>query len=149
MALSLLSSALGLHEWSPEIAPSVRCVPPGQCSPPASKYSKVVAGPQPGQQWNINGGFCGAFSTQHAALGAGAWISQDLVRKSNREQPGSHHMHGDRTVGFEVMPSNVAYTATALKLAWPLGNEWRPSIYSCSHASVVAFQPQPSKKLGR
>ena len=128
--LSLLRSAsFGLHEWSADqiAAPSVRCVPPGQCVPPASKYSVVAPGPQPGQQWNINGGFCGAFSVQHAALAAGAWVSQDLVRKSNRNQPGEHNMHGDSTEGFEVMPSNVAYTATNLRLTFEEWDYTQPS----------------------
>ena len=26
------------------------------------------------------------------------WVSQDLVRKANRDQPGPHNMHGDTTV---------------------------------------------------
>jgi hypothetical protein len=103
------------------LASAAGCVAPGTCTPPATKYARVITGPQPGQQWNIAGGFCGAFSLQHAALAHGAWISQDLVRKANRDQPGPHHMHGDTTVGFEVMPSNVAYTAAALKLRF---DEW-------------------------
>ena len=97
------------------------CVAPGTCTPPNAAFSRVIAGIQPGQQWNIAGGFCGAFSVQHAALAFGAWISQDLVRKANRLQPGPHHMHGDATVGYEVMPSNVAYTAAALRLSY---DEW-------------------------
>lgn len=93
------------------------CVAPGTCTPPATSYSRIVAGPAPGIQWETSGGFCGAFSVQHAALGFGAWISQDLVRKANRDQTGiEHNMHGDTTVGFEVMPINVAYTAAHLKL---------------------------------
>ena len=65
---------------------------------------------------------------QHGALGrAGAWISQDLVRKSNRDQPGEHHMHGDGTVGYEVMPSNVAYTANALRLLYDEFDYTQPS----------------------
>ena len=100
------------------------CIAPGQCTPPATTYSRVIAGPKPGLQWNIAGGFCGAFSVQHGALAFGAWISQDLVRKSNRDQAGPHHMHGDTTVGFEVMPSNVAYTANALRLTF---DEWDSS----------------------
>ena len=102
-------------------AVTAQCVAPGTCVPPATAFSRVIAGPQPGQQWNIAGGFCGAFSLQHAALAHGAWISQDLVRKANKDQPGDHFMHGDRTVGFEVMPSNVAYTAAALRLTF---SEW-------------------------
>ena len=109
-------------------APPGPCVAPGICTPPKTKYSRVVPGITPGQQWNIAGGFCGAFSVQHGALGrAGAWISQDLVRKSNRDQPGEHHMHGDGTVGYEVMPSNVAYTANALRLLYDEFDYTQPS----------------------
>jgi hypothetical protein len=78
-------------------------------------------------QWNLAGGFCGAFSVQQAALSAGAWISQDLVRKANIGQPGAHNMHGSSNAancsadplgcGWEVMPSNVKWTAEHLRLA--------------------------------
>ena len=103
------------------VSSATACVFPGVCTPPNTAFSRVMPGPQPGQQWNIEGGFCGAFSTQHAALAFGAYISQDAVRKSNRNQPGPHNQHGDRTVGFEVMPNNVAYTAAALRLSF---SEW-------------------------
>ena len=101
--------------------PRLRSVTPGICTPPTAKYSRVVPGLEPGQQWNSNGGFCGAFSVQHAALGFGAWVSQDLVRKANRLSPGPHNEHGDRTLGYEVMPSNVVATAEGLKLSY---TEW-------------------------
>ena len=42
-------------------------------------------------QWNINSGFCGAWSTQQNALAHGAWISQDYVRTANRDQEGIEH----------------------------------------------------------
>jgi hypothetical protein len=103
------------------------CVPPGQCTPPATTFSRVIAGPSPGQQWNTAGGFCGAFSVQHGALAFGAWISQDLVRKANRDQDIPHHMHGDPTVGYEVMPSNVEYTAQKLRLRYSLWDSSQPS----------------------
>ena len=91
----------GLHQWTANISAwPGRCVPPGKCTPPFTQFAKVINGPVPGQQWNINGGFCGAFSVQHAALAVGAWISQDLVRKANKDQPGEHHMHGDSTMGY-------------------------------------------------
>jgi hypothetical protein len=49
----------------------------------------------------------------------GAWVSQDLVRKANRNQTDiEHHMHGNPDLGYEVMPSNVAYTAEHLKLTY-------------------------------
>ena len=132
-------------------AAAAQCVAPGTCTPPATKYSRVIAGPTPGRQWNIAGGFCGAFSLQHAALAQGAWISQDLVRKANRDQPGPHNMHGDTTVGFEVMPSNVAYTAAALRLAFDEWDYTQPQPQAAAYlawmkrqlaaGSVVAFFP--------
>jgi len=57
----------------------------------------------------------------------GAWVSQDLVRKANRDGPGPHNMHGDRTEGYEVMPSNVAYTATKLGLDFEMWDYTQPS----------------------
>jgi len=104
------------------------CVAPGTCTPPSSLYSRVILDPSlAGVQWETAGGFCGAFSVQHTALAFGAWISQDVVRRSNRDQPGPHHMHGDPTVGYEVMPSNVAYTAAALRLNFVEWDYTQPS----------------------
>ena len=123
-----------MHAWPANLTAFKGCVPPGQCTAPDSKYSRIVTGPVPGQQWNIAGGFCGAFSVQHAALGVGAWVSQDLVRKANRMGPGPHNMHGDKTEGYEVMPSNVAVTAEGLKLAY---EEWD---YSQPVPQAAAFK---------
>jgi len=109
----------GLHEASDLNSTSFGgCVSPGICAPPSTAYSRVIRGPAPGQQWNINGGFCGAFSVQQTALAQGAWLSQDLVRKANRDGPTPHTMHGDSSNGYEVMPSNVAYTAKNLRLTY-------------------------------
>jgi len=120
-----ISLVSGLHQWNRSIHSGGRCVPPGQCTPPPAKYTLRIAGPAPGQQWNINGGFCGAWSTQQCSLSVGAWISQDLVRKANRDQQGiEHNMHGDRTEGYEVMPINVAYTGKHLKMKY---DEWDSS----------------------
>lgn len=107
----------GLHQWrNVNTSAAGRCVPPGQCVPPKTQYHLQITGPKPGQQWNINGGFCGAWSTQQCGLSIGAWISQDLVRKSNKDQQGIElNMHGSRTEGYEVMPINVEYTAEHLK----------------------------------
>ena len=131
--LSFLSFVPSMHELHdpPDFG---SCVSPGQCTPPDTKYSRVIAGPQPGQQWNINGGFCGAFSMQHAALAFGAWISQDLVRKANKDSAGPHNMHGDSTLGYEVVPVNVADTATGLKLAF---DEWD---YTSAKPQAAAFK---------
>ena len=118
------SSVSAMHSWT-NVTSSAggSCVAPGTCTPPTdAKYHAQAVGPAPGNQWNINGGFCGAWSTQQNALSVGAWISQDLVRKANRAQTGiAHNMHGDTKVGYEVMPSNVAYTAASLKLSY---EEW-------------------------
>lgn len=74
------------------------CIAPGTCTPPKTTYSLIIPGPQPGIQWEDSGGFCGAFSIQHAALAFGAWISQDLVRKANRDQDIPHNSaYGDLT----------------------------------------------------
>jgi hypothetical protein len=110
--------AAAMHEHELNMTVAGQCVSPGICVPPSTKYSRVMRGPAPGQQWNINGGFCGAFSVQQTALAKGAWLSQDLVRKANRDGPGQHKMHGDSTNGYEVMPGNVAYTAKGLRLTY-------------------------------
>jgi len=135
LAVTFLSPISALHEWKHVNKSNGRCVPPGQCTPPHSKYSLRIPGPAPGQQWNINGGFCGAWSTQQCSLSVGAWISQDLVRKANKDQTGiEHNMHGDRTEGYEVMPINVKYTATDLKLK---SEEWD---YSQSAPQATAYK---------
>jgi len=102
-------------------ADSGECVAPGSCSPPQASHSVVIRGPSPGQQWNYDGGFCGAWSTQQCALAHGVYVSQDLVRKANRESSGPHDMHGNTRLGYEVMPINVAFTAEKLKLDY---DEW-------------------------
>ena len=123
LVASLVACAAALHEHgATPLREGDGCVAPGTCVPPAgAKYSRVIVGPKPGQQWNENGGFCGAWSVQQCALAHGAWISQDLVRKANAASPPPHTMHGDADEGYEVMPSNVAFTARALKLAY---DEW-------------------------
>lgn len=114
---SLFSGVAALHEQnSTDLGASGGCVYPGTCTQPATKYTTVLD-LQPRQQWNINGGFCGAVSIQSAALGVGAWISQDLVRKANTHGEG----HGTPDLGYEILPSNVAETVKNLKLD---GEEW-------------------------
>jgi len=107
-------SAVGLHDLNETVAAG--CVYPGTCTQPAAKYTKILELP-PRQQWNADGGFCGALSIQQAALGVGAWISQDMVRKANTHGEG----HGKPSLGYEVLPSNVQETVTNLKLD---GQEW-------------------------
>lgn len=131
----LFTAGAALHEHSSNTSSGVSgtCVSPGICTAPSTKNSLVIAGPKPGQQWNINGGFCGAWSTQQSALAFGAWISQDLVRKANRDQNIAHGMHGDTTVGYEVMPTNVAYTAEHLKLTYDEWDYSQPSPQSAAY----------------
>ena len=152
LASPLLAAAQHLNRQcaSAHGAGSTACVAPGTCTPPDAQHSAIAIGPKPGLQWDLSGGFCGAFSTQQvsttpypphnlisgdvservrlqSALAAGAWISQDLVRMANIDQPGPHAMHGNNHplncstdplgCGWEVMPSNVKYTADHLKLA--------------------------------
>ena len=58
---------------------------------------------------------------QQAALSAGAWISQDYVRKANAAFEGPFVMHGNTRLGYEVMPDNVALTVKTLRLSY---EEW-------------------------
>jgi len=62
------------------------CVYPGQtppetCQPPQAINSVVVDIPGR-RQWGDRNGYCGSNSVQMIALHYGAWISQDLIRKS-------------------------------------------------------------------
>jgi hypothetical protein len=138
----LLGIASALHEYT-NSSSSSGCISPGICTAPKTKYSRVISGPKPGQQWNINGGFCGAWSTQQSALAHGAWISQDLVRKANRKQDIPHGMHGTPTLGYEVMPSNVAYTAENLKLTY---EEWD---YNQPSPQAAAYKKFLKKHLSK
>ena len=44
-------------------------------------------------------------------------------------------MHGDATVGYEVMPSNVAYTALKLKLSYDEWDSSQPSPQAAAYKS--------------
>lgn len=55
---------------------------------PTRKYQKILP-MQPGIQWNAHGGYCGAWSTQRAAMAKGAYISQQQVR-DHAEFGGGH-----------------------------------------------------------
>lgn len=73
---------------------------PEVCHPPSAQYSFKFPIPAR-KQWPDRDGYCGSLSAQTAALGWGAWISQDQVRKSI----------GDHEVG----PSNMESALRALK----------------------------------
>lgn len=118
ISLASVAGATALHEHQFNASTTGGCIAPGICSEPSTQYKRVMVGPKPGQQWNIDGGFCGAFSTQQSAMAHGAWISQDLVRKANKDDSGNHDMHGDTRHGYELLPSNAGYTAQQLKLSY-------------------------------
>eukprot|EP01079_Euglenida_sp_SAG-EU17-18_P008906 gene8906-1596_t len=96
--------------------PSARldCVAPGRCAPPSTQYSRVLP-ITPRQQWNINGGFCGAVSFQASMLAFGAWVSQDLVRKANTFGSGHCGLDHHPSLGCEVDALNLGETALNLK----------------------------------
>lgn len=109
IAFSWIASSTALHDWSKTIVKTDGgCVAPGTCTAPVTKYSRRIIGPAPGQQWNINGGFCGAFSVQQAALSTGAWISQDYVRKANRDFQGAKVMHGTKDLYVAFPPRSTS-----------------------------------------
>lgn len=87
---------------------------------------------RPRVQWNINGGFCGSFSLQTVMMTRGAWVSEDLVRKTNIGAPCFGHGNGPNSticnsvndsdcissgpLGCEVGPENYAQTCKGLRL---------------------------------
>jgi hypothetical protein len=107
------------------------CAPPAVCNQPPATYVRV-ASEHPRQQWNYNGGFCGAFSLQTLMMTHGAWVSEDLVRKANIGAPCFGHGNGPNSTiclskndtecvstapwGCEVGPENYAPTCTGLRL---------------------------------
>jgi len=97
---------LGQECVSPGVSPPDVCAPP-----PAAKYSNVTD--IPGRmQWLDRDGYCGSNSIQMVALSYGAWISQDLVRKS----VGNH----------EILHTNIQQAITTLKF---MLNSWQYSSY--------------------
>ena len=107
------------------------CAPPAVCNQPPATFVKVVS-EHPRQQWNYNGGFCGAFSLQTLMMTRGAWVSEDLVRKANIGAPCFGHGNGPNSticqskndtecissapLGCEVGPENYAETCAGLRL---------------------------------
>ena len=76
---------------------NTECVYPGTCDPPEAKFSRTMD-MRPREMWVDDGGYCGSLSIQEVALSYGAWISQDLVRKSAADGGDS----GDPVHGWEV-----------------------------------------------
>ena len=83
-SLALLSLALLLGPWSaaalpaPILSASALCEA-GACETVDMQYQRFVD-IQPGDQWGDAGGYCGAWASQRAFLGIGAWVSQQQVR---------------------------------------------------------------------
>ena len=120
-----------------------KCVSPGRCVPPDYSFKRVAVGPTPSRQWEISGGFCGAWSLQQSALAHGAWVSQDLIRKANKDWPGPHVMHGDSTLGYEVVPINIGFTCKRLKLncdEWDY-NATKPRVCVTQTLTLIATEP--------
>ena len=111
--------------------PNPTCAPPAVCNPPPAKFVRANL-EHPRQQWNYNGGFCGAFSLQTLMMTHGAWVSEDLVRKANIGAPCFGHGNGPNSticqskndtecistapLGCEVGPENYAQTCSGLRL---------------------------------
>lgn len=110
--------------FTPRPAHKSGCVAPGLCVEPASKFKRVLP-IKPRRQWNIEGGFCGATSVQVMAMGHGAWISVDLVRKANIGAP--CHGHNETGMGCEVGPENYGQTAAGLKLKYDMWDYSQPA----------------------
>jgi len=110
-ALAACAAAQDLF-LAPDLSADTHCVTPGVCTAPDTKYM-MRAPVTPRDQWTISGGFCGSLSIQTIALTYGAWISQDIVRKNTPYGGGGH---GDKTLGYEVLPGNIAAALKNLKL---------------------------------
>jgi hypothetical protein len=102
---------------------SPACCTPGVCTEPDTKFKSVLT-IKPRQQWNIEGGFCGAISVQVLMMGHGAWVSQDLIRKANIDAP--CHGHEENKEGCEVGPENYAATAKGLRLKYDVWDYTQP-----------------------
>eukprot|EP00037_Helgoeca_nana_P015251 m.142598 g.142598 ORF g.142598 m.142598 type:complete len:369 (-) comp22933_c0_seq1:61-1167(-) len=125
MVLRLVMATMGMA-----VANADPCVEPGICVAPQTKYS-VVLPVTPRQQWNIEGGFCGAMSVQTAHLAFGAWISQDLVRKANTHGVG----HCEPGNGCELEPTNIGQTAQNLKLDYDVFDHSQPKPQAAAYKS--------------
>ena len=80
------------------------------CEKPDMKYENIQKA-QPGYQWPDNGGYCGSWAVQRAALTKGAWISQQQVRDHTSPAPGAPASHDN-----EILSPNIAEALRNLKL---------------------------------
>jgi hypothetical protein len=79
----------------------------GACDSPNAAYEQILD-IQPGYQWNDAGGYCGSWSIQRAALGKGAWISQQKVRDATSDGGGHDH---------EILSTNIEEAYRNLKIS--------------------------------
>ena len=86
------------------------CSTPGACTSPGLKYERIQKS-QPGYQWDDNGGYCGSWAVQRAALSKGAWISQQQVRDHTSPAPGAPPSHDN-----EILSPNIAEALRNLKI---------------------------------
>ena len=82
----------------------------GACEKPDMKFERIQD-VQPGFQWPDNGGYCGSWSVQRAALTKGAWISQQQVRDHTSPSPGAPASHDN-----EILSPNIDEALQNLKL---------------------------------
>jgi len=80
----------------------------GACDVPNMAYERI-SDIQAGYQWNDAGGYCGSWSIQRAALGKGAWISQQQVR--DHTSAGGGHDE-------EILSTNIEEAYTNLKISF-------------------------------
>jgi hypothetical protein len=99
------------------IADDPLCIAPGTCEPPQKSLFSAVFPASPRKQWPNSGGFCGSASIQTLALGYGAWVSQDVVRKS---ASGDGCGHGSATEGFEISTFNIGEALTNLQFQFDM-----------------------------
>jgi hypothetical protein len=77
-----------------------------ECKKPEKSHERIMPA-KPGLQWMDDGGYCGSWSIQKAAMVKGAWISQAQVR--GHAKPGGGNDN-------EILATNIEPALTALKL---------------------------------
>lgn len=80
------------------------------CEKPDMTYERIQKS-QPGYQWDDNGGYCGSWAIQRAAMSKGAWISQQQVRDHTSPSPGAPASHDN-----EILSPNIDEALQNLKL---------------------------------
>jgi len=116
LRLFLLPALLSVSEADSKLADLIQeakfspCSDGRACKKPNMKYEQIQKS-QPGYQWGDNGGYCGSWAIQRAALAKGAWISQQQVRDHTSPSPGAPSSHDN-----EILSPNIDEALTNLKL---------------------------------